>query len=369
VPVEKVYLELTSKCNLNCTMCYRRAWRHLTEDMSEEVLDMSLEQIKALPSVKEVVIGGIGEPLYHPAVGRVMRELKDRYLFLTTNGTIMNGSLAKNIVECVDHVVISVDGLSDTYYSIRRFPLEKVIENIRLLNEVRAGSTDKTSASVSQYEATMLDKYRERGADIPPMLSFQMVLSKANRDEVFGVVDLASSLNVSQVILSNILPASNDAADLILYKLHGNEELNAFFHRIRNYAHKAGIVVLFPAYELKTERRCRFVEDQTAMITASGDVAPCYRLAHDGKEIVFGREKDVFAHSFGSIMEKPLNEIWDSAPYTNYRMAVYNNRYPSCPDCDLIDGCDMVATTEVDCYGYMPTCADCLWSRRLIYCV
>ncbi|MFZ5974159.1 MAG: radical SAM protein [Bacillota bacterium] len=369
MPIEKVYLELTSRCNLNCSMCYRRSWCHLTHDMDKGILDKSLEQIKALPSVKEVVLGGIGEPTFHPEAERVMRALKDKYLILTTNGTIMNESLAKTIVDCVNHVVISVDGMADTFYSIREFPLEQIIENVKLLNEIKIKSTDKTSPSASQYMETMLDKYREMGVDIPPMISFQMVLSKTNKDEVFDVIDLASSLNVAQVILSNILPTSIDSADLILYKLHNNEEMFKFFQRAQNYAYKKGMLLKFPAYELKTERRCRFIEDNTTMITASGDVTPCYRLAHDGKEILFGREKAIYAHSFGNVMEKPLDEIWESRAYTNYRMAVYNNRYPSCTDCDLLDACDMVATSEVDCYGYMPTCADCLWSRKLIYCV
>ena len=346
MPIRKVYLELTSRCNLNCTMCYRRAWRHLTQDMDKAVLEKSLEQIKAMPSVKEVVLGGIGEPAFHPDAEGVMYALKDKTLTLTTNGTIMHASMADAIVDCVDHVIISVDGMSDTYYSIRRFSLEEIIKNIRLLNE-----------------------RKEKRAHKKPMISFQMVLSKSNRDEACGVIDLASSLKVSQLILSNILPSSIDDADLILYKLHDNKELYMFFNQLQNYAQKTGLAVRIPAHELKTERRCRFIEDHATMITASGDVVPCYRFAHDGKEIVFGRTKNIFAHAFGNIMERSLEETWENPAYANYRMAVYNNRYPSCTDCDLVDGCDMVSTSEVDCYGYMPSCADCLWSRKFIYCV
>lgn len=47
---------------------------------------------------------------------------------------------------------------------------------------------------------------------------------------------------------------------------------------------------------------------------------------------------------------------------------VYNNRYPSCLDCDLVDGCDFVRTSEYDCYAIKPSCADCLWSRRFAIC-
>jgi radical SAM protein with 4Fe4S-binding SPASM domain len=196
-----------------------------------------------------------------------------------------------------------------------------------------------------------------------------MVISKFNQQEILNLIDLAADLQVSQVILSNLLPATVEDKDMILYTRYENEEMHKLFKKVRNYSLRRGLEVKLPAYQLKTERRCRFIEDDATMITAEGDVVPCYRFVHDGTEIVYGRPKVIKAHSFGNINNETLTTIYDSAPYKNYRTTVLNNHYPSCIDCDLVDGCDMVRDASADCYGNTPSCADCLWSRNIIYCV
>ncbi len=85
--------------------------------------------------------------------------------------------------------------------------------------------------------------------------------------------------------------------------------------------------------------------------------------------MVFGREKVIDAHHFGHVAEATLDEIWHKDDYVNYRSTVYNNQYPSCMDCDMLDGCDMAKHSDMDCWGNVPSCADCLWSRKIVYCV
>jgi radical SAM protein with 4Fe4S-binding SPASM domain len=97
-------------------------------------------------------------------------------------------------------------------------------------------------------------------------------------------------------------------------------------------------------------------------------VVPCYRFAHDGTEYVLGRMKRVRRHAFGSLAESSLQEIWESAPYLRFRRTLTENRYPSCPDCDLLEGCDMAADTTADCWSGTPSCADCLWARGFMRC-
>lgn len=346
MPIEKVYLELTNRCNLNCAMCYRNAWDNHTMDMPALVLDKCLKEIGDMSSVKEVVLGGIGEPAFSGEAQGVMKALKDKYLTLTTNGTIMHQTMMETIVDCIDHIVISVDGTQEVFFSIRQFSLELILDNIKALNQLKKEKGSKT-----------------------PKLSLQMVLSTSNQDQMLQVIDIALELQASQVIFSNILPNTLEDYPLVLYKTHGNTEVQKLFQSIRNYAIGKGIEIKLPAYELKTERRCRFIEDHTLFITAAGDITPCYRFSHNGTEVVFGRKKEIIAHSFGNIREQSLQEIWESPSYKAFRSTVYNNHYPSCVDCDLVDGCDMVRSTTSDCYGNVPSCADCLWSRRMVYCV
>lgn len=327
-------------------MCYRKTWQHKERDMNEGLLRKCIEDIGGIPSIKEVVLGGIGEPTFAGGFKRAIEELRDYDLTLTTNGTLMEGEILKDIAEHIKHVVISIDGSREVFYQIRKFPLEKIIHYVEALNQLK-------KAKKSTF----------------PMISFQMVLSSQNEEDTFKVIDLAASLGVSSVILSHILPATKEDSDLVCYTRYENERIKELFKRLQNHAFRKAIDIKLPAYQLKTERRCRFIEKGAAVITAGGDVAPCYRFAHDGTEVVFGRLKTISAYHFGSIETRTLKEIWDSKTYKGFRETVFNNHYPSCTDCDLGDGCDMIHFADMDCYSNVPSCGDCLWARKLIYCI
>jgi len=97
-------------------------------------------------------------------------------------------------------------------------------------------------------------------------------------------------------------------------------------------------------------------------------VSPCYRFLHSYPEYVFGRPKQITAHSFGSLSEQSLLEIWTTPEFMRYRYNVLHGEYPSCPDCQWIDGCDMALNTDMDCLGNAPSCGDCLWGRGITVC-
>lgn len=343
--MKKVYLELTNRCNLDCLICYRKAWHEQTRDMSDEDLDLILEQLKTNKDIEKVVLGGIGEPTFAKHINRVIHELKDKELIMTSNGTIMSDDLVSSIVEHLDHLVISIDGTSEIFYRIRQFPLEGIMDNVKRI-------IDKKKLLKSST----------------PKISFQMVLTSDNMNEVDQVVELAALHGANQVIFSNIIPATIDDAYLAAYKLYDSEPLKSILASGTRKALHKGLEIKRPEVMLKTERRCRFIEEEAMIINMKGYIVPCYRLAHDGSEVVFGREKTLKAHEFGHVSDASLEELWNLKDYVDYRNMVYNNLYPSCMDCDLVDGCDMVKSSESDCYGSTPSCADCLWSRRVVYC-
>lgn len=343
--MKKVYLELTNRCNLDCLICYRKAWHEKTKDMKEEDLFNILEQLKSNDTVEKVVLGGIGEPTFAKHIHKVIHELKDKELIMTSNGTIMSDELVTDIVKHLDHIVISIDGTSEMFYKIRQFPLERIMDNVKRITDEKKKLNSST-----------------------PKISFQMVLTTDNMNEVDEVVRLTAEHGADQVIFSNIIPATMEDEGLAAYKLYDPEPLKSILASGTRIALRKGLAIKRPEVMLKTERRCRFIEEEAMVINMNGYVVPCYRLAHDGSEVVFGREKSLKSHLFGHVSEDSLENIWNQADYTNYRQMVYNNLYPSCMDCDLVDGCDMVKSSESDCYGSTPSCADCLWSRRIVYC-
>jgi tungsten cofactor oxidoreducase radical SAM maturase len=347
----KIYLELTNRCNLNCEMCYRQAWHEPLTDMSQGLLDRCIAEIRSIPSIDTVVLGGIGEPTVAPAFPWVLEQLQDKRLIVTTNGTQDDPRLVQAMAAMADQIVVSIDGGAEQFQAIRGYPLAPVVEFIDHLNEARK----------------QMDRLR-------PGLVFQMTLSEDNAADIPVVLKLAQAKGVERVILSHLLPATEAESERLLCRHYENPAGKALAKATNLLACQLSLNVSIPAMELKTERHCRFVDDESMMILTDGCVVPCYRLAHDGRERVFGRDKALEAHSFGRLSETDacqagLLAIWDSPAYRRFRKTVSGQDYPSCIDCDLVEGCDMVRSTTVDCNCNAPSCGDCLWARNFIYCV
>ncbi|MEW6231735.1 MAG: tungsten cofactor oxidoreductase radical SAM maturase, partial [Chloroflexota bacterium] len=66
--VRKVYLEVTTRCNLHCRTCVRNIWAEPQEDMAPATFDRVVAQLRDLPLLREVVFGGYGEPFIHPRI-------------------------------------------------------------------------------------------------------------------------------------------------------------------------------------------------------------------------------------------------------------------------------------------------------------
>ncbi|WP_350342894.1 tungsten cofactor oxidoreductase radical SAM maturase [Proteinivorax tanatarense] len=343
--LKKVYLELTDKCNLNCKICYREAWAHRPQHMKESLLENIKQQISKVNNLDEIMLGGIGEPTYSPLFEKALWLLQDYHLTVTTNGTLLNENNIDLLSEYVDVIVISIDGLRDCYENLRGANLDKVITGIKKIDKAKRGRGSKS-----------------------PHVQVQFVASRDNIDDIFGLIDLCAELNIEKLIISNLLPQDEKNADKILYTRYENKEVKQLFSRVRNYSFSKGVNLFIPNIELKTERRCNFIIEGATFITSTGQVTPCYRFAHDSKEYVFGREKNIRAKSFGDLNCSDIQAIWQSKEYTEFRNSVYNNLYPSCTDCDLVEGCDMVNDADTNCYGVSPSCSDCIWARNIVVC-
>ena len=347
--INKVYLELTDRCNLNCAICYRKSWddESFNLDMDDAMLETVFESLQQVKGIKKIVLGGIGEPLYHPRFNYVVEQLAEYPLHITTNGTMLSDEHIETIVGTVQEMTVSVDGVGKAFESIRGIGLNVVVEGLRRLQK------------------------RKKELDTAwPKISLQFVASKENIDEIYDVLDLAHELGCGKLILSNLIPQTEENKDQYLYDFASLEQnkTQKLFHKIRMYSHRKAVTVQFPQSVLKSERECAFITDVTTYVTAGGDVSPCYRFSHPYEEYVFGRKKQVSKHSFGNLKEQSLLEIWNDVEYKRFRYQIHCNFYPSCMDCDLVEGCEYATETKEDCYGVQPTCADCLWARKFVMC-
>ena len=127
-----------SRCNCRCVMC--DIWKQTdAREMSPAEFDRYLDDFKKL-SVKWVVLSG-GEPLMHsdlfPFCSR-LRSIGIRTTILTT-GLLLQRDAAK-IVECIDDLIVSLDGPPEVHDLIRRVPgaFDRLACGIATIHRMRA---------------------------------------------------------------------------------------------------------------------------------------------------------------------------------------------------------------------------------------
>jgi radical SAM protein with 4Fe4S-binding SPASM domain len=145
-----VMLELTTHCNLSCTICPREY--DFGKDMDKG--NMSVDQVKKVidelfPYLDSIGLTGMGETFLYKdleeIVDYIIKKNKGIIISLSTNGIAPDFiSKASNFVNKFDTIQISVDGLDDCYDSIRKNASFKEFDaNLKALSGLCQGtSTD-----------------------------------------------------------------------------------------------------------------------------------------------------------------------------------------------------------------------------------
>jgi tungsten cofactor oxidoreducase radical SAM maturase len=347
--LHKLYVEPTTLCNLHCRTCIRNVWETPQTHMEMETFRRLAEQAKAFPDLQRVIFTGLGEPLTHPHILDMVRMVREAGLAVTigTNGLLLDKAMSRELIELgVDRLVVSLDGVRpETYASVRGAALSGVLQHIRDLNEAK----------------------REMGS-LSPALGIEFVALRSNVGELADLTGLASRLGATRVLVSNILAYTDEMRSEILYGYEPRRPLDA-----GSWPVKAGAWVMWGTLDLPrmhwgAERRCRFVQDRATVIGWDGNIAPCYALSHSYSYLAIdGRRKQVARYALGNVTQQSLLDAWTSEDYCRFRSEVRDFRFPSCPDCDLRETCDLRERNE-GCWGWNPSCADCLWAQDIVRC-
>ena len=102
----KVYVEITNKCNMNCSFCHghKRGARQMSRAEFSHVLD------KLMPYTKYIYYHLMGEPLTHPELPNFIKMANERGYksIITTNGTLLARCREELLDSGVHKVNISV---------------------------------------------------------------------------------------------------------------------------------------------------------------------------------------------------------------------------------------------------------------------
>ncbi len=420
----KLFVESTTRCNLNCFMCVKQ---NRGSDVSEG--DFSPELFSrletTLPLLGALVLNGVGEPLLNPHLESFIQRSRrlmpaSGWIGFQSNGVLMTNLRAISLVDAgLDKICLSVDAIAPEQFRLLREggEVESVDRALSSLNRAKK-QCDRPNVELGVEFVAMRNNIRELPATLEWAAnrgaSFAIVTHVLPYDEqhahqaVFcNVTDQALSLyhswrgkaalagvdiqrysavrwkysrTAEEQAIVDIIEAMKSEAEqqgimLDLKKLLALEhdrldETIAIFEAAKEVAVKTGLDLRLPEVALKEQRKCSFVEEGSAFISWNGDVSPCYFLWHRYECFASGWTQTVKPKVFGNLAQRDMLEIWNNPEFSSFRRDVLAYDYPSCASCGLAP-CDYVQNDgfEQDCHIGSVPCGACLWCTGVFQCL
>lgn len=282
-----LFLELTRRCNLACSMCRSGMMKDRSLDMSEAVLRRIEEDL--LPTARVVDLRGWGESLlrrdFLPIVERFAQP--GVQLRVLSNGTVRKPDVWQHLMRHRAWVGISVDATENA-----------------LLNELRGCNIEPIEQSLRS-----LVHWRDVYGNDAGNVYLTVTVSSRSLDNLEELLRWAHDLGVGRVHMIPIACWPSDPKHLE----HSEPAIPPIFERLRKQANSYGITLqLGSAMTTNLVLKDRLLDRcihpwMYTYITYAGDVGFCDHL--------IGRD-DLTS---GNILEKPFEEIWNSQPLVSLR--------------------------------------------------
>ena len=425
---KKIYVELTTRCNLQCPMCLK-----FSEGNCIEEGDLPLAVFKKLaPSLSHtefLVLNGIGEPLLHPdldemiAIARTAMPVDARIAF-QSNGLLLSQNRALRLVQAgLDTICLSLDDLDaakSSEYNQGGHQVSAVTraianllhagtiaqKNIRIGIEVvlqkktlpqlqdivvwanehqvdfiiashlfsyDGSLTDQSLFNPNSYEATQLFSKWEaaaqaQGVQLANLPAAQIKFAKSEAET--RIVQIGDAMRQEAKEKNLLLHLPN----LVEHSERDMGEVETLFAKAQSLAHTLGIdLFLPPLYAQENgQRTCPFIDEEAVFIDKNGNVMPCHFLWHTCPSRVNQSAIQVNQHVFGSIAETSLEDIWRKAEYAAFRAETGQKEYAPCWSCTAAPCGDLINTNILDmhdCFGSHVPCGHCMWSIGWLKCL
>ena len=130
---KRVYVEITKRCNLNCSFCVKENSEQ--KDLSLSDFKMIADQLPELTSTVYYHI--LGEPLLHPELDEMLKYAKDLGLknSLTTNGLLLKDKLGKWSDLNINRLNISLQAYFDKNNQLNSDKAKEIVEVARELQK------------------------------------------------------------------------------------------------------------------------------------------------------------------------------------------------------------------------------------------
>lgn len=420
----KLFVETTTRCNLNCFMCVKQNQGSGISDgdFSPELFNR-LET--AFPRLEALVLNGIGEPLLNPHLESFIRRAKklmppSGWVGFQSNGVLMTHLRAVSLVHAgLDKVCISIDAITPEQFKSMREggdvaaidlalsamsnakalcsrPEVKVgIEFVAMRSNIKglpetlewAASRGASFAvvthvlpydelhaheavfcNVSDQALALYKAWRRKaikaGIDLQryPEARWKFTRTREERAVVAMVEAMKAEAEQQGIML--------DMKKLLQLEHRRLDETTEIFAAAQDMAGKTGLELRLPEIALKEQRKCSFVEEGSAFVSWNGDISPCYFLWHRYECFASGWHQAVTPRVFGNLAEQDILQVWNNPEFSSFREGVLAYDYPSCASCGLAP-CDYVQTDDFqqDCHIRKVPCGSCLWCTGVFQCL
>jgi len=369
----RIYIEPTNRCNLQCVTCIRNTWNEPLGEMKPEIFHRILEGMRLLEETPDVVFGGMGEPLFHPDIVEMVREVKKlgSSVELITNGMLLSKTMSRQLIDAgLDKLWVSLDGATPESY-----------QDVRLgaaLPEVLANLAEFRHARWTKHYPVALDQH------LQPHLGIVFVAMKRNIHDLPAVFRLAARSGALNFMVTNVIPYTFEMQEEILYSRALTDaaytsspwlgvldipkiDINPITREPIYQAMRAGYSLVLAGASLGgRENRCPFLEKGSLSIRWDGAVSPCLALLHNHKVYLYKYERLLKSYQVGNVLEQPIGDIWNKPEYLSFRARL--QKFDFSP-CTLCGGCDYFESNQEDCIGSpFPACGGCLWAQGIVQC-
>ena len=364
----RVYIEPTSRCNLNCRTCIRNAWEEPQGDMTAGTFDRLIKSLEAsalpprrlLRRFRRAARYSRTSPKWCEQAKAVAGKVE-----LITNGMLLTEQRSRELIDAgLDMLWVSLDGATPESYADVRLgaALPQILENIR-----RHFHAAPRNRRAGRRSASPLSPCESNIADLP------------------ALIRMGPKLGVSRYMVTNVFPYTEEMCKEMLYTrldrrgrtrppLPGrrastcrawtsdqdSQDAIVQAMRYRHNVHLNGVT-------LGQDRgRCPFIEKGAVAVCWDGAVSPCLALMHQYKTFLHNRPRSVQRHSVGRLDDLDLASIWNAPDYVAFRKRVEAFDFSPCTWCG---GCSWSEANQEDCFANtFPTCGGCLWAQGVIQC-
>ncbi len=308
-----IQIEVTSRCNASCVMCpkpfFTDGW-----DIGDLPFEDYLNLREYFSEFDIIWLQGWGEPLLSRDIFQmiVTAYRRDGVVGLTTNAMLLTDSASKKLIETgVKTVAISIAGArKETHESIRiGTSFNKILENVKRLESLRR--------SMNARDLRII---------------FTFLRMKQNIKELPELVELASTLNIDEIVGTNLdyIPSRKHYEMKIFSEDKAEEEYLEIIKESEEKARELGISIYNYPLEMKEVSLCSENPLENIYISHDGAVSPCVYLNVPLRNNIIPRyfkNKQYYIPRlmFGNIRTEQLREICDKKEFLRFR-DIYRRR-------------------------------------------